>query len=171
MPGHSDIAQLRYGVSRLRNPLLAGHAFHILPYQGLGTGIPRVAQAWANIDLQDHPAVDQFKAVVHRPVLSQTHPKKAESQPESQPESALPLETRVLHMLGKAPMGKREISAALGQKEVSGQLNKVIRTLLVAGQIELTIPHKPNSRLQQYRLTQAGQQWLAATHRLSGNKT
>jgi len=54
---------------------------------------------------------------------------------------------------------------------VSGQLNKVIRTLLVAGQIELTIPLKPNSRLQQYRLTQAGQQWLAANHRLSGNKT
>ena len=43
---HSNVTQLRYGVSRLRNPLLAGYAFHILPYQGLGTGIPRAAQAW-----------------------------------------------------------------------------------------------------------------------------
>lgn len=68
-------------------------------------------------------------------------------------------------MLDKAPMGKRKISIALGQKEISGQLNKVIRTLLVTGQIELTIPHKPNSRLQQYRLTQAGQQWLATAHK------
>ena len=50
-------------------------------------------------------------------------------------------------------MGKRDISAALAQKEVSGQLNKVIRALLTAGLIEPTIPDKPNSRLQQYRLT------------------
>jgi len=35
LPDHSNIAQLRYG-TRLRNPLLAGHAFHILPDQGLG---------------------------------------------------------------------------------------------------------------------------------------
>ena len=67
---HSDITQLRYGVSRLRNPLLAGHAFHILPYQGLGTGIPRAAQAWENIALQDNPAANQFKATVQRDVAS-----------------------------------------------------------------------------------------------------
>ena len=67
---HSDIAQLRYGVSRLRNPVLAGHAFHILPYQGLGTGIPRAAQAWENIELQDNPAANQFKAIVQREAAS-----------------------------------------------------------------------------------------------------
>ena len=49
-------------------------------------------------------------------------------------------------------MGKREISAALGQKEVSGPLNKAIRTLQAAGLIVTTLPHKPGSRLQQYRL-------------------
>lgn len=49
-------------------------------------------------------------------------------------------------------MGKRDISAALGQKEVSGQLNKVIRTLVANGLLEATIPDKINSRFQQYRL-------------------
>lgn len=58
----------------------------------------------------------------------------------------------MLQLLAKAPMGKREISAALGQKEVSGQLNKVVRTLLAADLIETTMPDKLNSRLQQYRL-------------------
>ena len=63
------------------------------------------------------------------------------------------LEDKVLQLPAKAPMGKRDISAALGQKEVSGQLNKVIRTLLANGLIETTIPDKMNSRLLQYRLT------------------
>jgi ATP-dependent DNA helicase RecG len=78
--------------------------------------------------------------------------KNGGSQPESQPESGATLEAKVLQLLVKAPMGKREISAALGQKEVSGQLNKVVRTLLAADLIEATLPDKLNSRLQQYRL-------------------
>jgi len=31
-----------------------------------------------------------------------------------------------------------------------------------AGLIEMTLPHKPRSRLQRYRLTAIGRQWLAA---------
>jgi ATP-dependent DNA helicase RecG len=51
------------------------------------------------------------------------------------------------------PANKTEISSQLGQKKVSGQLNKVIRDLLAAKRIEYTIPNKPNSRLQKYRLS------------------
>jgi ATP-dependent DNA helicase RecG len=50
-------------------------------------------------------------------------------------------------------MGKIEISTALRQKEVSGQLNKVIRALFAEGLIEGIIPDKLNRRLQPYRLT------------------
>ncbi len=53
----------------------------------------------------------------------------------------------------QAKRGKAEISANLGQKEVSGQLNKVIRALMDQGLIEYTLPDEPNSRLQKYRLT------------------
>jgi ATP-dependent DNA helicase RecG len=53
-------------------------------------------------------------------------------------------------------LGKAEVSAHLGQKEVSGQLNKVIRTLMGQGLIEYALPDKPNSRLQKYRLTEKG---------------
>ena len=76
-----------------------------------------------------------------------------ESQLESQPES---LNDRVQYLLKDAPLSKSEISVRLGQKEVSGQLNNVIRWLLTEKQIELTIPEKPNSRLQKYRLTKKG---------------
>ncbi|MDO8804014.1 MAG: transcriptional regulator, partial [Elusimicrobiota bacterium] len=78
--------------------------------------------------------------------------------PESQPES---LEIRVLRQLMAAPLGKAELSARLGQKEISGQLNKVIRVLLGNQTIEMALPDKPNSRLQKYRLTDAGRALLA----------
>ena len=77
---------------------------------------------------------------------------RPESQPESQPES---LDRRVLAVLKPQALGKTEISEHLGQKEVSGQLNKVIRALMGQGLIEYTLPAKPNSRLQKYRLTPA----------------
>jgi len=49
-------------------------------------------------------------------------------------------------------LGKAEFSLALGQRAVSGQLNKTIRTLLANNRIEMTRPETPQSRLQKYRL-------------------
>ena len=80
-----------------------------------------------------------------------------ESRPELQPES---LDRRVLALLKPQALGKAEISANPGQKEVSGQLNKVIRALMDKRLIEYTLPDKPNSRLQKYRLTPAGEKAL-----------
>ena len=62
------------------------------------------------------------------------------------------LRKRLLVILAEKPLGKGEISAKLGQKTVSGPLNRLIRQLIKEGVIEMTIPAKPNSRLQKYRL-------------------
>lgn len=74
---------------------------------------------------------------------------RPESQPESRPES---LEAKVISLLGGGPMSKAELSKKLGQKKISGQLNKVVRLLVADGKIELTLPSKPRSRLQKYQL-------------------
>lgn len=70
------------------------------------------------------------------------------------------LENRVLELLLHRPIGKVEISLGLGQNKVSGQLNKVIRQMIVDKTIELTIPDKPASRLQKYQITQRGRALL-----------
>ena len=83
---------------------------------------------------------------------------RPESRPESQPES---LEAKLLTLLAGGSMAKAELSKNLGQKGVSGQLNKVMRRLLANRMIEYTLPDKPRSRLQQYRLTDRGRAAVA----------
>ena len=58
-------------------------------------------------------------------------------------------------------MSRSAISTGLGHKSVSGRLNKAIRLLMNDKLIEYTIPEKPNSRLQKYRLTESGKSRLA----------
>jgi ATP-dependent DNA helicase RecG len=87
--------------------------------------------------------------------------KKASGRAESQPESRLEsqpelLDDRVLLLLKSKILSKSEISLGLGQKGISGQLNKVMRGLLDEKYVEYTSPEKPNSRLQEYRLTKKG---------------
>ena len=88
---------------------------------------------------------------------AESQPESNDEKPESRPESRAEspeqqLRERLLNTLSKEPLGKSEISTKLGQKAVSGSLNQLIRQLIKEGVIEMTIPEKPNSRLQKYRL-------------------
>lgn len=66
LPNHLSVEQIRYGLSNMRNPLLASHATHLLPYRGLGSGIPRALKAWPGIELVDDRLGHQFKAIIPR---------------------------------------------------------------------------------------------------------
>jgi ATP-dependent DNA helicase RecG len=69
----------------------------------------------------------------------------------------------VLALLANGPLAKAAISIGLGQKEISGHLNQVIRMLLADQTLEYTVPDRPASRLQQYRLTEKGRALLATS--------
>ena len=81
---------------------------------------------------------------------------RLESQLESRLESKLA--AKIVLQLGTQPSGKAELARALGHTTVSGELHKQIRRLLDLSLVEMTIPDKPQSRLQRYRLTQTGRQ-------------
>jgi ATP-dependent DNA helicase RecG len=66
LPNHLTVEQIRYGLSNMRNPLLASHATHLLPYRGLGSGIPRALNAWPCIEWVDDRVGNQFKAIIPR---------------------------------------------------------------------------------------------------------
>jgi ATP-dependent DNA helicase RecG len=95
------------------------------------------------------------------------------SQVESQPEfstSPVPvqyqsLEARILMLLEDGELPVSIISRGLGQSRVSGQLKVVLKRLLSNSLIAFTIPDKPNSRLQKYRLTEAGRRALSGNEK------
>jgi ATP-dependent DNA helicase RecG len=70
---------------------------------------------------------------------------------------------RILLACAEAPLSSAEIAAALGHKQLSGNLRKALPELRKAGFIGYSIPDKPNSRLQKYRLTNGGKHLLKST--------
>jgi ATP-dependent DNA helicase RecG len=74
---------------------------------------------------------------------------------------------RITSILADQVLSSGDITAALGKEYYSGHLRRIIKMLLSDGIIEYTIPEKPRSRLQKYRLTEKGRQMLAqkGTHK------
>jgi predicted HTH transcriptional regulator len=70
LPNHLDPEHIRYGISNLRNSVLASHAFYLLPYSGLGSGIPRAIAAWPDIDLVNDREKNQFQVIIHRKLVT-----------------------------------------------------------------------------------------------------
>ena len=59
-----------------------------------------------------------------------------------------------------AAMSREEIQSALGLKDRKSFRVRYLTPALAEGFIEMTLPEKPNSRLQKYLLTDKGRRWL-----------
>lgn len=60
----------------------------------------------------------------------------------------------------KGEMSREALQTALGLQDRKSFRKRYLKPALADGLIEMTIPDKPNSRLQKYRLTDKGHQWL-----------
>ena len=59
-------------------------------------------------------------------------------------------------------MRRQELQELLGLKHEDHFREAYLKPALEAGLIEMTVPDKPRSRLQKYRLTNRGRAWLEA---------
>ena len=177
------MTQADLGVKSMpRNPLLFGMLYRMGVVENIGSGIKRMHElcrehgvAKPTIDVSEHWVTVTFPRPAGQVepeqmadartdgnwisnaiggMLEAEAQPEGESRPESGPES---LELRVLTLLVERPLSRSAIADGLGHQSVSAGLKRVIRDLLNDGRIAYTIPDKPNSRLQRYRITPVGQ--------------
>jgi hypothetical protein len=117
---------------------------------------------WSNIRFEDDVEGNQFKVVIARPRTV-----APEVAPEVTPE-VTPEVKRLLAVL-QGEMSREQIMALLRLRDEKHFRVRYQQAAIAAGLIEMTLPDKPRSRLQRYRLTATGQRWLDA-HSSGGSK-
>lgn len=69
----------------------------------------------------------------------------------------------ILRSLENKSLSRKEIFAGIGMKGDSRSFKRIVEPLIAAGLVERTVPDKPKSSLQKYRLTDRGRALLAGS--------
>ena len=156
--------QLRKGdySSRPRNKLIAQIFYDLEVIERYGSGIGRIDNACRDAGLAPPVIENQgggFTVIFSK---AQTDTRTGvESGIESGIESGMQsLRHKVLAILSAGEVSKKGIANVLGKSKTYRHLDETVRRLIDDGLAEYTIPAKPNSRLQKYRLTSKGRAWL-----------
>jgi ATP-dependent DNA helicase RecG len=128
--------------------------------EGRSTGIPKILRVMKTngspapvFDTDEDRSYFLIRLPVHKKFVGAVQ--AAEVTPEVTPEVK-----RLLTVL-QGEMGRAELMAALGLKDEKHFREHYQQTAMSQGLIEMTIPDRPRSRLQKYRLTDLGKQILA----------
>ncbi len=144
----------------LRNPLIAEPLFLAKYIEKAGSGTVDMVNRCQKAGIRK----PEFKIDAGFFILRIWRKRAKRGQPESSASPVLvqyqSLEDRILGLLKADALSVSFISKQLGQKRVSGQLKIVLKKLISESLVEFTIPDKPNSRLQKYRLTRQGAAYL-----------
>lgn len=132
--GGLRVEDIKLGVSRQRNPLMAELAARTMIYRGLGSGIIRVMRENTPIEFDNQESADQFKVTVWRTTQKDENPTQKSENPTQKDESTTQkrlnttqkneettqkkvdtTQKRVLEYLRDHPQATRvEVSEALG---------------------------------------------------------
>ena len=157
LPPPLTLEQLRDTHPSVPNNRLLARSLYLTRYiEEMGTGILDMIHRCSDAGLPEPEFTDSsgFKTTIWRG----KPPDQIQVQPESLPGD---LKSRVLNLLADGPMSRSELSKELGQKKPTGHLYNIVRDLLDEQMIEYTLPEKPRSRLQKYRLTDKGRSKLS----------
>ena len=123
----------------------------------LGSGVRKLMKYGKAYGGSDPELVegDIFQIIVKCPDFETPQTDPTELRPETEAQSG-----GILQALGKRPLSTNELTKILGLRSKTGAFKRTIKELMDRKSIEYTIPDKPSSRLQKYRLTDAGKHLL-----------
>ena len=153
-----DMREFRFLSRRYRNRRVGEFLKELEMTEGRGTGIPKILRA---IQANGSPA-PVFHTDDERTyflVELSIHPFFAEALKQELVTQVIPQVTpqvKQLLVACRGEMSRKELMAALGLKDRMYFSKSYLNPALDARMIEMTIPEKPKSRFQKYRLTKAG---------------
>jgi ATP-dependent DNA helicase RecG len=154
------------------NPLIAQALYRARLIEHWGTGTLRIIQACrkANIKVSFEAAMGVFIVTLKKReagTFSDSGSRRPEAQVEAQVEAQeaqvvlTAVESGILISCRQGPKAAKDLLVVVGYKSRTGNFKRSLEKLIEKRLLELTIPDKPNSRLQKYRLTDKGQTMLA----------
>ena len=179
MPGERRIED--FDVSSIpsirRNPLLADMCERLRIMERRGSGFKKIfedySKKFANPGnrlpiLESHAAYFRitFPNLLYgfrdEQLISMTPVVTPVVTPVEKPSEAVldEIQRKVLIVLGNSIMSTSELAQSVGISQPKNMRRRYLRLLLDMHFIEYTLPQKPNSKLQKYRLTEKGHVWL-----------
>ncbi len=138
------------------NPLLAEPMYLVKYIERMGTGILDMIDRCREAGLPE-PEIKLDSGVWVTTI--RRNQSEAQSRAQSRAQSGAQLEEIQWH-LKKEDLSANQLSRALGLQSKTGAFKRALQELLEKRLIEYTIPNKPSSRLQKYRLTKRGIEYL-----------
>ena len=162
LPGMT-VEDMKSGVSRIRNPVIARVFRELRLVEQWGSGVRRIFAEAAEQGLPE-PTISEIatglrlSVYLKEPVqITPEGPDKTGAQSGAQSRAQ---SEKILQLLAGEPLSASGLIAGLGLKSKTGAFKRAVKELLDQGLIAYTLPNKPDSRLQTYRLTALGQQVL-----------
>jgi ATP-dependent DNA helicase RecG len=142
-----------------KNPVIGAFFREIDRADELGSGMRNMMQYGKKYGGADPQLIegDVFRMVVSVPEFGKE--RRAQSRAQSEAQSGAHSHA-VLTALTEGPRSAADLVAVLELGTKTGAFKRSMKSLLEQECIAYTIPDKPNSRLQKYRLTDKGRAWL-----------
>jgi ATP-dependent DNA helicase RecG len=149
--------------SRPWNPIIAGVFYRAGIIEKWGTGTLNIIE-WCKENgnpLPEWNIRSGSVVLIFKPSQDKII-KQPESGVESGAESGVEsdMALQILEHLQRSELSKKDIALKIGKSKPTRYLNDLMQSLLKKDVVEYTIPDKPNSRLQRYRLTEKGKHVL-----------
>ena len=163
LPGLT-IEDIKEGVSRIRNPVIARVFRELNLIEQWGSGVRRIFAEAEKLKLSPPELIEigmrvRFIIPLAAKLSVATPQPRLDSGAQSWAQSGAQSK-RILKLLVGGPSSANELANRLGLESKTGALKRSIKDLIASNLIEYTLPDKPNSRLQKYRITETGQALL-----------
>ncbi len=130
--------------------------------EGRSTGVPKILKAMAangSPPARFETDEERLACAVHLPAHGLT--RRLDMEVTDQVTDQVTGEVaRLLAAAAEGDQARSALQIALGLKHTPHFRHAYLQPALTAGLLEMTLPDQPNSRLQRYRLTSKGRQWL-----------